>query len=162
MSITADVRTPSKDDHGEMLKNQKIVDGFKLNWMKMKDGDKGRVLWQQTTDFSRTNEVHEARIPKRILKCKSVCRELNFSSKELIENFSLVQRIYFKGRLMEEWPFHFGFVMPNTTNSWENVIEADAAGVLGASLLSGNIEIETLFFNESVVISKSRVRVFYV
>lgn len=62
----------------------------------MKDGDKGRVLWQQTTDFSRTNEVHEARIPKRILKCKSVCRELNFSSKELIENFSLVQRIYFK------------------------------------------------------------------
>jgi len=36
---------------------------------------------------------------------------------------------------MEEWPFHFGFVMPNTTNSWENVIEADAAGVLGASLL---------------------------
>lgn len=68
----------------------------------------------------------------------------------------------YRGRLMEEWPFHFGFVMPNTTNSWENVIEADSAGVLGASILSGNIEIETLFFNESVVISKSRVRVFYV
>ena len=34
----------------------------------MKDGEKGKVLWQQTTDFSRSEIEHEARIPKRILK----------------------------------------------------------------------------------------------
>ena len=40
---------------------------------------------------------------------------------------------------MEEWPFYFGFVMPSTTNTWENIIEADRANMMPASLLSGNI-----------------------
>lgn len=34
----------------------------------MKDGEKGKVLWQQSADFSRSDKEHEARIPKRILK----------------------------------------------------------------------------------------------
>lgn len=36
--------------------------------MCMKDGEKGKVLWQQSADFSRSEIEHEARIPKRILK----------------------------------------------------------------------------------------------
>jgi len=146
----------------EQIQNKKIFDGFKLNWMCMKDGEKGKVMWQQAADFSRNDKEHEARIPKRILKCKSICRELNFTSREEIRNFSLVQRIFFKGKLIEEWPFHFGFVMPNTTNTWENVIEADTANIMPASLLSGNLMIETIFFNETSIVSKSKVRVFYV
>ena len=34
----------------------------------MKDGSNGKILWQQTTDFSKPDKEHEARIPKKILK----------------------------------------------------------------------------------------------
>ena len=36
--------------------------------MCMKDGESGKVLWQQNADFSKINVEHEARIPKKILK----------------------------------------------------------------------------------------------
>ena len=63
---------------------------------------------------------------------------------------------------MEEWPFYFGFVMPSTTNTWENIIEADRANMMPASMLSGNIVIETIFFNGTEIVSRSKVRIFYV
>ena len=42
-----------------------------------------------------------ARVPKKILKCRSVAREINFSSKETMERFRLEQRVLFKGRCLE-------------------------------------------------------------
>lgn len=89
---------------------------------------------------------HEARVPKKILKCKSVSREINFTSTEELANLRLEQRVCFKGKLMEgerkrstgrivlirahfdmccaEWCFDFGFVIPGSTNTWQSVIEA--------------------------------------
>lgn len=47
-----------------------------------------------------------ARVPKKILKCKAVSRELNFSSAEQMEKFRLEQKVYFKGQCLEGilWP----------------------------------------------------------
>ena len=42
-----------------------------------------------------------ARVPKKILKCRAVAREINFSSKEQMEKFRLEQRVMFKGRCLE-------------------------------------------------------------
>lgn len=42
-----------------------------------------------------------ARVPKKILKCKSVSREINFASEEEMENFRLEQKVYFKGQCLE-------------------------------------------------------------
>lgn len=67
---------------------------------------------------------HEARVPKKILKCRAVSREINFSSIEPLERFRLEQKVLFKGRCLEEWFFEFGFVIPNSTNTWQSVIEA--------------------------------------
>jgi hypothetical protein len=39
---------------------------------------------------------HEARVPKRVLKCRAVSREINFSSVEPMEKFRLEQKILFK------------------------------------------------------------------
>lgn len=39
---------------------------------------------------------HEARIPKSILQCKTVSREINFSSVEALEKLRLHQRVLFK------------------------------------------------------------------
>merc|ERR1712226_1781403 len=85
-----------------------IRNGFKLNWMNLRDAESGKILWQGNDDLSLPDKEHEARVPKRILKCKSVSREVNFSSKELMNDFHLVQQVMFKGKPIEEWNFHFG------------------------------------------------------
>lgn len=41
--------------------------------------------------MSNPDVEHEARVPKRILKCRVVSREMNFSSVEPIEKFRLEQ-----------------------------------------------------------------------
>ena len=42
-----------------------------------------------------------ARVPKKILKCKAVSREINFSSREKMDKFKLEQRVLFKGKCLE-------------------------------------------------------------
>lgn len=42
------------------------------------------------------DKEHEARVPKEILKCKAVSREINFSSVEPMEKLRLEQKILFK------------------------------------------------------------------
>lgn len=42
-----------------------------------------------------------ARVPKKILKCKIVSREINFSSHEAMESFKLEQKVMFKGKCLE-------------------------------------------------------------
>ncbi|KAI6184730.1 Phosphodiesterase delta-like protein [Aphelenchoides bicaudatus] len=140
-----------------------IMSGFKLNWMNLRDSNTGKVIWQSTEDMADPSVIHEARIPKAILKCKAVSREINFTSEKQIEKFRLEQRVYLKDNIIEEWYFDFGFVIPQSTNTWQNLIEAAPEGqILPASVLSGNIVIETCFYDDSLLVSTSKVRLFYV
>merc|ERR1712070_457937 len=146
-------------------KAKAIVDGFKINWMNMSDSDTGRVLWQ-SDDWSDMVCDREASIPKEVLKCRAVSREINFSSVELINGLSLKQRVFFtdeKGLdpcLMEEWNFKFGFVIPNSTNTWQVTVEA-ADEMFPAELLSGRVTIENAFFDDELLLCKSRVKIYY-
>ncbi|XP_072560441.1 retinal rod rhodopsin-sensitive cGMP 3',5'-cyclic phosphodiesterase subunit delta isoform X1 [Paramormyrops kingsleyae] len=133
------------------------------NWMNLRDADSGKVLWQGTEDLSLPGVEHEARVPKKILKCKAVSRELNFSSLEQMEKFRLEQKVYFKGQCIEEWFFEFGFVIPNSTNTWQSLIEAaPESQMMPANVLTGNIVIETKFYDNDLLVSTSKVRLFYV
>ena len=62
-----------------------------------------------------------------------VAREIVFSSAEAIENFRLEQAIHFKNTLLESWDFVFGFVIPNSTNTWEQTIVAAEEDQVGAA-----------------------------
>mmetsp|Transcript_37462 Transcript_37462/g.52255 ORF Transcript_37462/g.52255 Transcript_37462/m.52255 type:complete len:160 (-) Transcript_37462:133-612(-) len=140
-----------------------IVDGFKINFINFRDADTGKILWEETDDISVAGVEHEARIPKKILKCKAVSREINFSSKEQMTDFRLEQYVNFKGKPLEEWFFKFGFVPPETTNSWQSVIEAaEESQMMPANVLTGNIVIETRFYEGDLLVSTSHVRVYYV
>ena len=55
-----------------------IMKGFKVNWMNLRDADSGKILWQGHDDLSLPETEHEARVPKKILKCRAVSREINF------------------------------------------------------------------------------------
>lgn len=93
--------------------------------MNLRDADSGDIFWEGNTDLyefcfvfplsfsfdsnllmclffrSKPDKEHEARVPKSILKCRAVSREINFTSAEPIEKFRLEQRVFFKGRCLE-------------------------------------------------------------
>ncbi|TVK90635.1 Retinal rod rhodopsin-sensitive cGMP 3',5'-cyclic phosphodiesterase subunit delta [Bagarius yarrelli] len=145
--------------------SERLTGGLKMerNWMNLRDAETGKVLWQGTEDLSVPGVEHEARVPKKILKCKAVSRELNFSSSEKLEKFRLEQKVLFKGQCLEEWFFEFGFVIPNSTNTWQSLIEAaPESQMMPANVLTGNVVIETKFFDDDLHVSTSRVRLFYV
>ncbi|XP_065842780.1 retinal rod rhodopsin-sensitive cGMP 3',5'-cyclic phosphodiesterase subunit delta-like [Oscarella lobularis] len=144
-------------------KAKQILCGFKLNWMNLRDAGTGKILWQGSDDLSAPGVEHEARVPKKILKCKAVSREINFSSAEEMKKFRLEQRVIFKGKGLEEWAFDFGFVIPGSTNTWQSLIEAAPEGqMMPANVLSGNVVIETKFFDGDLLVSTSAVRLYYV
>ena len=80
-----------------------------------------------------------------------------------MEKLRLEQRVYFKEECMEEWFFEFGFVIPGSTNTWQSLIEAaPESQMMPAQALSGNVIIETKFFDGNLLIGTTRVRVYYV
>lgn len=142
---------------------EEILKGFQVNWMNLRDADTGKILWQGNEDLSVPEKEHEARVPKKILKCRAVSREINFSSAEPMTKFRLEQRVLFKGRRFEEWFFEFGFVIPNSVNTWQSVIQAaPESQMMPANVLNGNVVIETKFFDDELLVSTSKVRLFYV
>ncbi|XP_076066641.1 retinal rod rhodopsin-sensitive cGMP 3',5'-cyclic phosphodiesterase subunit delta-like [Oratosquilla oratoria] len=146
-----------------LSRSEDILQGFKINWMNLRDADTGKVLWQSTDDFTVPQIEHEARVPRKILKCKSVSREISFSSVQPMEKFRLEQRVVFKGRVLEEWFFEFGSVIPNSTNTWQSLIEAaPESQMMPADILSGNVQIETKFYDDDLLVSTSKVRLIYV
>ena len=80
-----------------------------------------------------------------------------------MEKFRIEQRVLFKGKIMEEWHFEFGFVIPNSTNTWQSLIEAaPESQMMPAKVLSGNVVIETKFYDDALSVSTSKVRLYYV
>merc|ERR1711937_974013 len=142
-------------------KARAILDGFSINWMNMRDGDSGELLWESADIVVFSEEEQEAHIPAEILQCRAVSREINFSSQELIDKLKLVQRIYFQGQCIEEWRFDFGFVIPGSTNTWQSTIEAAGGDkMIPADILSGNVTIETGFWDGEMLVSTSVIRLF--
>jgi retinal rod rhodopsin-sensitive cGMP 3',5'-cyclic phosphodiesterase subunit delta len=66
------------------------------------------------------------------------------------------------GHCVEEWVFSFGFVMPNSTNSWQQVIKSAGKGKMRKpESLSGNVTIHTSFYDACTLITKYAVKMYY-
>ena len=65
------------------------------------------------------------------------------------------------GQEIENLYFKFGFVMPNSENTWDQIIYADTENMLPAEMLSGNLVVETLFISGETIVHRSCYRIFY-
>ena len=139
----------------------KIKKGFRLNHMQMKNGENGEVMWE-VKSWDLTKENHTENITKELLKCKRIIRNVNFSSDEKIDDLELVQNFYLMGELFETSRFKFGFVIPGSTNDWEQIMIAKEDGVLPAEVLSGKLQVETLFLIQGKILYKNRILIYYV
>ena len=167
------------------LTNEKlgeIYNGFKINSMKMRDGSNGNVMWEKSDwhldnthinlnhknlnskEYWEMNKTafknHIEKLPKEILECSSIKREINFSSAEPIKNFEIVQNYYLSGELIETTKFHFGFVIPNSENNWEQIIEAKKE-MVPYQILSGRLKVETIFLTKGQIFLKNFITIFY-
>ena len=70
-------------DAGGSTELNNIINGFKINWMQMRDGETGNVLWQ-TDSWDNSLLERDEHFPKELLQCRSVYRQINFSSVEKI------------------------------------------------------------------------------
>ena len=68
-------------------------DDFHIKSLNLKDADSGKVYYQNFEDFS--NSEHQARVPKKLLKCRAVAREIVFYTKYFIKKACLF-RIKFR------------------------------------------------------------------
>jgi retinal rod rhodopsin-sensitive cGMP 3',5'-cyclic phosphodiesterase subunit delta len=139
--------------------------GLRINWMSMADAYSGQQLWKSEDweDQDIWGQELVAHIPKGILKCRAVARDINFSSRDKMEKFRVEQRVLLHEQVIEEWRFIFGFVIPNSTNTWSSVIEAAPEGdMLPTEILSGNIVIETSFYDGDALVCRNRVRLHYI
>ena len=97
-----------------------IAEGeFRIEALRMKDADLGSVLWESADWNLASDEEQKVEFPVAMLGCKAIGREMVFYSKKLMHQFSIKQVMSMHGQVIEEFGFDFGFVMPNTTNSWE-------------------------------------------
>jgi retinal rod rhodopsin-sensitive cGMP 3',5'-cyclic phosphodiesterase subunit delta len=126
----------------------------------MRDEATGRVLWESTKWNDVFTKELTITLPAALLKSKAISREMSFSSENKIDKFRLVQTVTVFGQAIEEWKFDFGFVIPNSTNTWQCIIEA-GPDVLPASVLSGNVVIYTQFFDADDLICTTSLKVNY-
>jgi len=50
----------------------------------------------------------------------------NWARPQAVENFRMIERHYFRDRLIKSFDFTFGFVIPNSSNSWEAIYDMPA------------------------------------
>ncbi len=148
-------------EEDEIIELSRMKKGFKVNHMQMRNGDTGEVMWQ-VNSWDLTKEFHTENITKNLLKCKKIIRNVNFSSEEKIEDLELIQNFYLMGELFESSRFKFGFVIPGSTNDWEQIMIAKEDGVLPAEVLSGKLQVETLFLVQGNILYKNRILIYYV
>lgn len=160
----------AKEDEVEVMsvseKARQVGAGLRIVSMNMRDGDSNTLLWESQA-FKHNPDVYTKEmtidVPKEILSCRVVSRELKFSSDSEIEDFKLEQRVILHGQMIERWKFDFGFVIPQSFNSWQQIIEAAAPDqMIPPEVLSGNVIFETSFFDGDVMLASNRVRINYV
>ena len=73
-------------------------------------------------DLERQARTIRYKFPRAFLHFESVGAKLIFAvGPTPVPNFRMIERHYFRDKLIKSFDFTFGFCMPNSTNSWESI-----------------------------------------
>ena len=109
--------------------------GIEFHSFKIRDMESGRVLFQVERGMEDTEQVQQVTdetaartiqydFPADFLKFRTVGTKLVFTvGKKPVPNFRMVERHYFREKLIKSFDFNFGFCIPNSTNSWEAIYD---------------------------------------
>ena len=79
---------------------------------------------QLTDDDDPTKRLIKYHLGPDFLLLSTVGLTMNFAiGPEPIKDLLMVERHYFRGKVIRDYSFKFGFVIPNSTNSWEFIYD---------------------------------------
>jgi hypothetical protein len=129
MEVTSDI-TPD-----ECLKLQEPTENFlcntssniyeiKFGRFRLRDINSGMVLFEIEADErgekKRKQEPIRYNFGPDFLQLRTIGTQLEFSVGEKpVKDFVMIERHYFKGKLLQNYEFKFNFCIPNSTNTWE-------------------------------------------
>ena len=107
----------------------------------------------ETTSHTRTIRYH---LGPEFLELKNIGTSLTFSIGNLpVRNLIMIERHYFKGKLVKSFEFKFDFCIPNSTNTWETIyIIPDLDPVLKEDMINSPWETksDTFYFVDNKLI----------
>ena len=133
--------------------------------MSIRDGVSGRLEWEYSDWPSLADQSQRPLVislPKRILSLSVVSREVVFSSEHELTRLRLIQTVTYDDSPVEEWTFAFGFVMPNSVNSWQSTVSADDTGTLTPDVLNGHTHIITAFYDGDNMVYQNKISLNYI
>ncbi len=93
-------------------------------------------------DFDQLRHI-SYKFPADFLRTKTVGTTLTFKvGSKPVRNFRMIERHYFKDKLMQSYDFNFKFCIPDTTNEWEAIYQmpqlsdAEVADIIASPELS--------------------------
>mmetsp|Transcript_45910 Transcript_45910/g.74907 ORF Transcript_45910/g.74907 Transcript_45910/m.74907 type:complete len:179 (-) Transcript_45910:861-1397(-) len=103
---------------------------------KIRDYDGGKTIFEVNKEVDPNNPtplpvdiddsvrcIHYT-FPLQFLELKTIGTTLVFSvGPKPVPNFRMIERHYFRDRLIKSYDFNFGFCIPNSTNSWEAIYQ---------------------------------------
>jgi retinal rod rhodopsin-sensitive cGMP 3',5'-cyclic phosphodiesterase subunit delta len=133
-------------------------DSIQLLRIAIKDAYTNEVFFDCDGREFETNQV--ARISRNIFNAEEIKREIEFSADIEIKDFKIQQELVLRDKLIEKWEFKFGFVMPNSINTWQQTITPSKSPI-PIKTLSGNLKILTKFFDGKKLIKEIYATIYY-
>eukprot|EP01061_Rhynchopus_euleeides_P041120 TRINITY_DN711_c0_g1_i1.p1 TRINITY_DN711_c0_g1~~TRINITY_DN711_c0_g1_i1.p1 ORF type:complete len:194 (+),score=58.23 TRINITY_DN711_c0_g1_i1:377-958(+) len=109
--------------------------GIEFHSFKIRDMESGQVLFQVERGMEETGAMQHVAdetaartiqydFPADFLKFRTVGTKLVFTvGPKPVPNFRMIERHYFRDRLIKSFDFNFGFCIPSSTNSWEAIYD---------------------------------------
>jgi hypothetical protein len=104
---------------------------IKFHKFQVRDLDTNYILFEVSDEGKGTDEAEEENDSSRIIKyhlgpdfleLRNLGTCLTFSVGKLpVKNLLMVERHYFKGKLIKSFEFKFDFCIPNSMNTWETI-----------------------------------------
>ncbi len=100
------------------------------------------------------------KFPRSFLECKTIATKLKFRvGSKPVKNFTMVERHYFKGKLLKSWTFTVAFCMPNSENTWEAMYDMptmDAKTVEELMKSPGQCKADSFYFVEGKLVMHNK------
>jgi hypothetical protein len=130
----------------------------KITLVEVQDSDVDNDSIKDTDDPS--TRMIKYHLGPDFLKLKTIGLTLNFSNGDKeIKNMNMVERHYFRGKVIRSYEFKFGFVIPKSTNTWEFIYDLPELSVEEANeIISAPWEVksDSFFFAEDKLIIHNR------
>ena len=146
------------------FKIRDIISGYTLVEVSDDEVDNGESGTLSDMDDPSTRVI-KYHLGPDFLRLRTVGLTLTFSNgQKPIQKMEMVERHYFRGRVIRSYDFKFGFVIPGSTNSWEFIYdlpELSDAERLEISEAPWEVKSDSFFFADGKLIIHNRAEYNY-